>query len=467
MERVLECRYEEVRRIVSLRVRPPESWSRGPVRARILRAVAKASSFAAEDMEVVCGEQYVSRRATLASLGDGVVVVRRRREGRCFYVDDGIPRGRAPWRLARVDVEDVEGRREKEEVASLLAAAEGACAATREREARRALDVDPWSRAATTALVAALVEARRWAAAVDEVVESADFVTDPVLAARVLRAASLYEDAARRADDGGRHHAAKVAGDAAFAAEDFALAARAYGSAGLDHPTLALDRATALALAGDLEAAKHAYTAARDEHPFDARAARWLARCESVLCGLFGSVRRLEWAAVDDRALAKASKAADDLFCHLRVADPEFAALAARRADLEARRARLWARTKHFARLRVYGDDYHHPRDDDIELPAAEEPHRDATAYDILGVATTATTAQIRAAYKRRALETHPDKPAGDADTFLAVQGAQATLTDPARRAELDATLRRPSPVASAPLRRRVSCLYDVSARAS
>lgn len=57
--------------------------------------------------------------------------------------------------------------------------------------------------------------------------------------------------------------------------------------------------------------------------------------------------------------------------------------------------------------------------------------------YQILDVAATASTADIRAAYKRRALTTHPDK-GGVALDFQKVLDAFQTLSDAARRCVYD-----------------------------
>eukprot|EP00438_Fugacium_kawagutii_P005089 Skav221519 [mRNA] locus=scaffold1248:101308:102924:- [translate_table: standard] len=65
-------------------------------------------------------------------------------------------------------------------------------------------------------------------------------------------------------------------------------------------------------------------------------------------------------------------------------------------------------------------------------------PKRDL--YKTLGILRTSTDGEIRAAYKRRALETHPDK-GGDHDSFLKVIGAFTALSDPIERAKYDAQL--------------------------
>lgn len=60
------------------------------------------------------------------------------------------------------------------------------------------------------------------------------------------------------------------------------------------------------------------------------------------------------------------------------------------------------------------------------------------TPYETLGVANTATPAQIKKAYRRLAQDLHPDKEGGDAERFKAVQQAYDLLMDPERRATYD-----------------------------
>ncbi|EGB09153.1 hypothetical protein AURANDRAFT_24980, partial [Aureococcus anophagefferens] len=65
---------------------------------------------------------------------------------------------------------------------------------------------------------------------------------------------------------------------------------------------------------------------------------------------------------------------------------------------------------------------------------------RDPDFYKVLGLTKRATAADIRKAYKKKALETHPDKNPGrnTEDAFKAVGEAYATLSDEARRKDYD-----------------------------
>ena len=60
------------------------------------------------------------------------------------------------------------------------------------------------------------------------------------------------------------------------------------------------------------------------------------------------------------------------------------------------------------------------------EPPPAEDPHA------VLGVAEGASEAAIRAAYRRKALETHPDR-GGNPGTFLQVQHASERANNKAK----------------------------------
>lgn len=59
--------------------------------------------------------------------------------------------------------------------------------------------------------------------------------------------------------------------------------------------------------------------------------------------------------------------------------------------------------------------------------------------YDILGVGRDASPDEIKAAYRRKASETHPDKGGSDAEA-AAVNDAYALLSDATRRSKFDTT---------------------------
>jgi molecular chaperone DnaJ len=58
--------------------------------------------------------------------------------------------------------------------------------------------------------------------------------------------------------------------------------------------------------------------------------------------------------------------------------------------------------------------------------------------YLILGLASTAGPEEVRAAYRRRALELHPDQSGGASGPFLDLQEAYSVLSDPDRRMAYD-----------------------------
>jgi hypothetical protein len=63
------------------------------------------------------------------------------------------------------------------------------------------------------------------------------------------------------------------------------------------------------------------------------------------------------------------------------------------------------------------------------------------THYEVLGVAPTAATSEVRRAYVSLARQHHPDRAGGDADAMRAINDAWATLRDPDRRATYDLAL--------------------------
>jgi molecular chaperone DnaJ len=70
--------------------------------------------------------------------------------------------------------------------------------------------------------------------------------------------------------------------------------------------------------------------------------------------------------------------------------------------------------------------------------------------YVILGVTSNASVDEIKAAYRRRALELHPDKSGLESGPFLEVQEAYGVLADPDRRSRYDQQS-RPQPPAPRP----------------
>ena len=80
--------------------------------------------------------------------------------------------------------------------------------------------------------------------------------------------------------------------------------------------------------------------------------------------------------------------------------------------------------------------------------------------YVILGVTSHASVEEIRAAFRRRARELHPDHSGLESGPFLEVQEAYGVLSDPERRRHYDrqgtsATRRRPWGPAAEPLVRK------------
>jgi molecular chaperone DnaJ len=86
----------------------------------------------------------------------------------------------------------------------------------------------------------------------------------------------------------------------------------------------------------------------------------------------------------------------------------------------------------------------------------------DPDHYAVLGITRDASADEIRGAYRRAALASHPDRHPGDAsaaERFKRVQVAYDVLGDPARRAAYDTPAAQPvaapSPAAAPPPRAR------------
>ena len=71
----------------------------------------------------------------------------------------------------------------------------------------------------------------------------------------------------------------------------------------------------------------------------------------------------------------------------------------------------------------------------------------DEDVYNILGLSREATEAEIREAYRRESLRTHPDKGGGDALAFASVAKAYKILSDPSRRSIYDKRTKSCHPV--------------------
>ena len=57
--------------------------------------------------------------------------------------------------------------------------------------------------------------------------------------------------------------------------------------------------------------------------------------------------------------------------------------------------------------------------------------------YDLLRISKTATDEEIKKAYKKAALEHHPDR-GGDSDKFKEISHAYSVLSDPSKRQVYD-----------------------------
>lgn len=58
--------------------------------------------------------------------------------------------------------------------------------------------------------------------------------------------------------------------------------------------------------------------------------------------------------------------------------------------------------------------------------------------YDILGVSEDASADEIKKAFKKLAVQHHPDKPGGDKEKFQAANEAHGVLSDEKKRQQYD-----------------------------
>src|SRR3972149_5821850 len=68
--------------------------------------------------------------------------------------------------------------------------------------------------------------------------------------------------------------------------------------------------------------------------------------------------------------------------------------------------------------------------------------------YEILGVSRAATQEEIKKAYRKKALQTHPDK-GGSKEAFQQVGNAYETLSDPVKKFDYDRSLPKIAPYSS------------------
>lgn len=368
---------------------------KGPVRTRILKACGRG--------QLVAGDKIVPRRATLADLPKKLRLLS---PAECWpstglgapSQEPSEPPAEPPDAPPCWPVRDVELEPHAVEAADIS-----------EAEARRRVDKNPFDEAAGAALLGALAAQGRWAEAIEEILVHGLRGPQETL---ILRRTGHVACAARLGDP----HALRE--------KD------------------ALDRARAHLSAGRVREARDEYETA---DPSDPRPRAWLQRCDAVLAGIFKSVS-LDWPDADDlSSVAKQLHALD-----VRGDATLRAALTARKAYLVSRRAQLWAAERHRHRLELNSS---YNERSFVSAPQTK------TAYDVLGVDRTATSTDIKRAFRKKARETHPDKNLSeDASRFLAVQDAVDALNDPIRRAEIDASI---SDNTAAWLVRPTSVLYS------
>lgn len=77
-----------------------------------------------------------------------------------------------------------------------------------------------------------------------------------------------------------------------------------------------------------------------------------------------------------------------------------------------------------------------------LEEVLAEETVDMSTLYKVLGVAQTATSEEIKKAYRRMAMKYHPDKSEDAGEMFIMICEAYEILSDERRRRKYDAALK-------------------------
>jgi hypothetical protein len=76
-------------------------------------------------------------------------------------------------------------------------------------------------------------------------------------------------------------------------------------------------------------------------------------------------------------------------------------------------------------------EDFHNPFEDFEDFEEREEfyPLKKSNSYEILGIDREATIEEIKQAFRKKALEFHPDKCGGDGEMFIKIREAYETLT--------------------------------------
>jgi curved DNA-binding protein CbpA len=83
-------------------------------------------------------------------------------------------------------------------------------------------------------------------------------------------------------------------------------------------------------------------------------------------------------------------------------------------------------------------------------VEAAADAYTEVDLYQVLGVSPGATADQIRAAYRRRAKQCHPDTAGGSHKRMVELAAAYAVLSDPAKRVLYDQSRAAPQDAGAA-----------------